>query len=376
MASELYIGLMSGTSADAIDAVLVDFGTHPLQLVAHHSLAFDRSTRATIQHLAHPGTNEIDRMGALDTFLGERFAEASLQLLQSTGAQPAQIAAIGSHGQTLRHRPPDGQNTPFSLQVGDPNIIAQRTGITTVADFRRRDLAAGGQGAPLVPAFHSACFASTQHHRAIVNIGGIANLTWLDRQGTRVIGFDTGPGNGLMDAWINRGLGKPYDESGAWAASGTADPTLLQRLLTHPYFDKPAPKSTGPEEFHLDWLNRELDQLHQELKPEDVQATLLSLTAHSIARSVTTMAEGQPAEVFLCGGGAYNRELQARLQDQLGSHHPVDSTQALGLNPEWVEATAFAWLARRTIKGMTGNVPSVTGARQPCVLGAIYPGHF
>lgn len=372
MKPELYIGLMSGTSADAIDAVLVDFSASPLKLMAQHSQPFDRATRAAIQQLAHPGANEIDRMGHLDHRLGEAFAEATLELLDQAGVQPNQVNAIGSHGQTLRHRPPGTQETPFSLQVGDPNIIAQRTGITTIADFRRRDMAAGGQGAPLVPAFHQACFASSKWDRAIVNIGGIANLTWLPRGSHNVAGFDTGPGNGLMDAWIGHALGKAYDNQGQWAASGKADPQLLERLLTHPYFARPRPKSTGPEEFHRGWLETQLEQLNNELKPEDVQATLLALTVKSIARDIEAVASSAPAQTYVCGGGAYNRELMQQLQAQL-PRHSVKSTETLGLSPEWIEAVAFAWLAQQTWKGQPGNLPCVTGAQAPCVLGAIYP---
>jgi len=372
MKPALYIGLMSGTSADAIDAALVDFSSTPLQLIARHSRPFDRATRAAIQQLAHPGANEIDRMGHLDRHLGEAFAEVTLELLALAGVKADQVTAIGSHGQTLRHRPPGSEQTPFSLQVGDPNIIAQRTGITTIADFRRRDMAAGGQGAPLVPAFHRACFASTGQDRAIVNIGGIANLTWLPRDGEKIVGFDTGPGNGLMDAWIGHALGKAYDDQGQWAASGQADPELLERLLAHPYFERPHPKSTGPEEFHRGWLETQLVQLRHELRPEDVQATLLALTATSLAREIEALAAKAPAEIYLCGGGAYNRELMQQLQTRL-PRHSVTSTEALGLSPEWIEAVAFAWLAQQTWTGLPGNLPCVTGARAACLLGAIYP---
>jgi len=372
MKPELYIGLMSGTSADAIDAALVDFSSYPLKLLAQHSRPFDRATRAAIQQLAHPGTNEIDRMGHLDRVLGEAFSEVTLELLELAGIKADQVVAVGSHGQTLRHRPPGTQETPFSLQVGDPNIIAQRTGITTIADFRRRDMAAGGQGAPLVPAFHQACFASAEQDRAIVNIGGIANLTWLPRDGRDVVGFDTGPGNGLMDAWIGHALGKPYDDLGQWAASGKADPELLERLLTHPYFARQHPKSTGPEEFHRGWLEAQLEQLHHKLKPEDVQATLLSLTVTSLAKEIEAVASSTPAEIYLCGGGAYNRELMQQLQAHL-PRHSVKTTEALGLSPEWIEAVAFAWLAQQTWSGHPGNLPCVTGAQAPCLLGAIYP---
>lgn len=372
MMSELYIGLMSGTSADAIDAVLVDFSEQPLTVIASHSLPLDRTTRAAIKNLAQPGNNEIDRLGVLDHRLGSLFARAVNELLQEARVKPSAVAAIGSHGQTLRHRPPGVLEHPFSLQVGDPNIIAQQTGITTVADFRRRDLAAGGQGAPLVPAFHRAIFHSAKRDRVIVNIGGIANLTWLPAEG-ETTGFDTGPGNGLMDAWISQIQGKSYDDQGQWAARGEVNAPLLERLLDHPYFRRPPPKSTGPEDFHYRWLTEQVALLEEEVAPEDVQATLLILTAQTIAASVDALQGEAGAEVYLCGGGAYNQRLREALTALLPSN-PIDGTSALGLAPEWIEATAFAWLGRQTLLGLPGNLPSVTGAWEALVLGAIYPG--
>lgn len=371
MARELYIGLMSGTSADGGDAALMDFIAPQGQLLGTASLSWDKSTRAAIHYLARGGGDEIDRMGALDHQLGGAFADLVMDLLTQHRLKPEDIKAIGSHGQTLRHRPAGTTTHPFSLQIGNPNIIAQRTGITTVADFRRRDMAAGGQGAPLVPAFHQAWFANPRIERAIVNIGGIANLTWLPPQNEPVLGFDTGPGNGLMDAWISHSKGVAFDQDGRWAASGQADPTLLQALQTHPYFKQPPPKSTGPEVFNLDWLNAELSQLTSILKPEDVQASLLELTAWSIARSIQDLSGTGRPEVYLCGGGAFNRQLRCRLQAQL-PRCEISDTGCLGIAPEWVEAAAFAWLARQTMKRQAGNLPSVTGARKPVILGAVY----
>lgn len=369
--SSLYIGLMSGTSADAVDAVLVDLGTQQPHLLANHTLPLEPSTRAAIHDLAHPGMNEIDRMGALDHELGRTFARAVNELLEKANCPAGRVTAIGSHGQTVRHRPPGQNESPFSLQIGDPNIIAQLTGITTIADFRRRDMAAGGHGAPLVPAFHNAVFHSTAEHRAIVNVGGIANLTWLPAHGSP-LGFDTGPGNVLMDAWIMKTRQAPYDQAGRWAASGQINETLLQQLLVHPYFAQTPPKSTGPETFNLDWLSPQLERFSGELTPEDVQATLLALTAQTIATSVGTMSNGEHAIVYLCGGGAYNRELRRVLADLLPQQRVADTSE-LGIAPEWVEAMAFAWLARQTTKRQAGNLPTVTGASQAQVLGGIYP---
>ncbi len=372
--AELYIGLMSGTSADAIDAVLVDFSQPSLKLIARHNVPLDPDTRAAIHQLAQPGTNEIDRMGALDQQLGRAFANAAQALLAQTGLDATDVRAIGSHGQTLRHRPPNSGRLPsFTLQIADPNLIAHLTGITTVADFRRRDMAAGGQGAPLVPALHKALFHSQEVNRAIVNVGGVANLTWLPAQGD-VIGFDTGPGNNLMDAWIQRSLGKPYDEGGQWAAQGTPNGELLRSLSAHPYFGQHPPKSTGPEAFNMQWLDECLDGLRNPVTAEDVQATLLKLTAMGVADSISGLTgKSGRCEVYLCGGGSHNGRLVEALA-ALMPDSPIADTSVIGLAPDWVEAVAFAWLARQTLNGLGGNLPSVTGADSVQVLGAIYPG--
>jgi anhydro-N-acetylmuramic acid kinase len=309
-------------------------------------------------------------MGQADRELGLAFGAAVNSLLQNAGIPHSAVRAIGSHGQTIRHRPPaPHQNHPFTLQVGDPSSIAQLTGIATVADFRRRDIAAGGQGAPLVPAFHRAVFNSNRC-RAIVNIGGIANITLLPTAGS-VLGFDTGPGNTLMDSWITRHRGESYDRDGAWAAAGKVVPSLLTSLLNDPYFAAPAPKSTGREHFNLAWLDRHLAESTSPVSASDVQATLAELTAQSIARAIVALSPA-PREVFVCGGGAYNSHLMVRLEALL---HPrqLGNTAQLGIAPEWVEATAFAWLAQQTLAGKPGNEPAVTGAQSYCVLGAIYP---
>jgi len=362
-----YIGLMSGTSADAIDAVLVALPANgPLKLLASHSHPIPELTKQTIHSLALPGPDEIDRLGALHTELGELFAGAALAVLHEAKLTAKDVRAIGSHGQTVRHRP--AGTFPFSLQIGNPSVIAERTGITTVADFRARDIAAGGQGAPLVPAFHQYLFHARGRHRAIVNIGGIANVTYLPADRTQPeLGFDTGPGNTLLDAWARRHLGKVHDEAGQWAAGGRSADTLLEKLLADPYFATAPPKSTGREHFHSDWLTQKIPT---GLRPQDVQATLAELTTRSIADAIRRFL---PAcdEVFICGGGAHNRDMMERLRARL-KPLSLATTEVLGLAPDWVEATAFAWLAHQTLEGKPGNLPNATGAQHPVILGGIY----
>lgn len=365
---QLYIGLMSGTSADAIDAVLVDLQSIPL-LIAQYTLALPTKTRQQIHALSLPSDKEIDRMGVLDADLGKLFAQTSLELLTKAGVSAAQIIAIGSHGQTIRHRPPGSPEGTFTLQIGDPNLIAELTGITTVADFRRRDMAAGGQGAPLVPAFHHAIFPSQDKDRVIVNIGGMANITWLPMQG-KVLGFDTGPGNVLMDIWVAEHLGKSYDQDGAWAANGQIYEPLLAVLLATPYFKIPAPKSTGRESFNRAWLDENLHSLSSAIAPNDVQATLMELTAITIADSINGLSQSSK-EIFVCGGGAYNTALMQRLTVLLPKD-TVASTAALGVDPQWIEAMAFAWLAQQTINHRPGNLCEVTGAKREVILGGVY----
>lgn len=365
--SELYIGLMSGTSMDAIDAVLVDF-SQGIRLLGTHSVPLPEELRHRIAGLCCSGPDEIERMGRLDAELGERFAEAAMAVLGSSEHHAGQVRAIGSHGQTIRHRPQ--AHPAFTLQIGDPNIIAERCGIPVVADFRRRDMAAGGQGAPLVPAFHAGIFGAP-HDRIILNLGGIANITVLPAGRPEAVrGHDTGPANLLMDAWCLLHRGEAYDAGGAWAASGDVHPGLLQGLLAHPYFNRPAPKSTGREEFHLDWLHDQLNDLPVAPAPEDVQATLLELTARSAADGIRATGLGK-GELLLCGGGAYNQRLWQRLESLLPDWTLV-STAEFGLAPTWVEATAFAWLARQTVLGHAGNLPAVTGARGARILGSIH----
>jgi anhydro-N-acetylmuramic acid kinase len=364
-----YIGLMSGTSVDGIDAALVSIPVGgQLSLLATHQHPFPTAVRAAIQALMQPGPNEIEREGELDVQLGRLFADAAKLLLTKAGISAASIRAIGSHGQTIRHRPHAAH--PFTRQIGNPSVIVEETGITTVADFRARDLAAGGEGAPLVPAFHHWLFRKPGTNRAIVNLGGIANITWLPGvENCAVLGFDTGPGNTLLDQWVDRHRNEPYDRDGAWAASGHVQKDLLARLLADEYFAKAPPKSTGREHFNLTWLER---QLAGKLAPEDIQATLAELTAASIAQGIKSLPD-RIGEIYVCGGGSHNRHLLARLGALLPGI-PVVTTEALGLDPDWVEAAAFAWLAHQTLAGHAGNLPSVTGARHPVLLGGIYLG--
>lgn len=377
-AEGLFIGLMSGTSADGIDAALVRFDAGSgCTLVHGHTCEWDPHTRARLLELGQGAPiDSIDELGTLDAHIGECFADAALQLIHAAGVDAAQVRAIGCHGQTVRHRPGgaafDGRHR-FTMQLGDGNVIAERTGIATVADFRRRDVAAGGQGAPLLPALHAAMLRSDAEHRAVLNLGGIANLTLLPAfcdgvSGAGVRGFDTGPANALMDAWCERHLGQPFDRDGAFAGRGTVDEALLARLLGEPWFAQSPPKSTGREQFQLEWLQH---HLRGDERPEDVQATLLELTAATVADALLAL-QPDTARVLACGGGVHNPALLRRLAARLPGV-AVESTAAHGLDPDHVEAMGFAWLARQTLAGLPGNLPSVTGARGPRTLGVIYP---
>ena len=363
-APPLYLGLISGTSADGIDAALVRFAPR-LEVLAARTFAYPDALRGRILALARSDAAiTLDDFGRLDVELGACFADAARELLHKAGVDPHGVAALGSHGQTLCHRPEGPQ--PFTLQLGDPNVIAERSGITTVADFRRADLAAGGQGAPLLPALHAAVFTDPAVPRAILNLGGISNLTLLV-PGQPVLGFDSGPANCLLDAWSQRHRGTPRDEGGAWAASGGVDGALLAHMLDDPYFSAAPPKSTGREYFNLDWLDA---RLAADIEPADVQATLLQLSARSIADALRIHA---PAirEVYACGGGVHNTALMHALRAALPGIR-VETTAPLGLDPDFVEAVGFAWLAKARLENQPGNLPSVTGARGPRVLGGIY----
>jgi anhydro-N-acetylmuramic acid kinase len=365
---EYFIGTLSGTSIDGIDAALVRFTSHP-ELIATHSIEFPADLRAEMRALCTPGENEIDRLGQADVQLGHLFARAVRELLLKAQMDPAQIRAVGSHGQTIRHRP--GHTPPFTLQIGDPNVIATETNIPVVADFRRKDMALGGQGAPLVPAFHEAIFRSAKVDRVIVNIGGIANVSVLPRNpAAEVLGFDTGPGNTLLDGWSRQVLDTPMDRDGALAARGRVGQTLLNALLADPYFHRPPPKSTGPEYFSMDWLRRHL-VTNATVNDADVQATLVALTARTIADAIRQSGGLREPEVLVCGGGAHNLTLLRALQDNLPGC-TVGLTDTLGVPVNWVEAMAFAWLARRRLQAQPGNCPSVTGARRVAVLGSLH----
>jgi anhydro-N-acetylmuramic acid kinase len=361
--AEAYIGLMSGTSLDGIDAVLVEFSpTGTLKLPGTHYLPYPGELKSRLLALHKPQADELHLACSLAQELSDLYALAIRALLGKTGVKHHEVAAIGCHGQTIRHRPEAG----YTVQLVNGARLAELTGITSIVDFRSRDIAAGGQGAPLVPAFHATMLSDANEHRVIVNIGGIANLTDL-APGGKVIGFDCGPGNLLLDAWAAQHLGKPIDENGAWAASGKVLPDLLDRLLAHDFFALPPPKSAGREQFNLDWLQ---GHLHGDEAPQDVQATLLELTARGIIDSALTYCRGFDA-LYVCGGGVHNNALMRRLADLAGK--PVQSTAVLGIDPDWMEALAFAWLARQCLEGKPGNLPAVTGANGPRILGAIYP---
>lgn len=368
-AGQLYIGLISGTSADAIDAALVALAPAP-QLLHALSLPYPPRVRERLLELIHDedATIALDELGALDVEIGQAFAHAARTLLLQAGVDASRVRAIGSHGQTVRHRP--RQDVPYTLQLGDPNVIAEATGIATVADFRRRDVAAGGEGAPLVPAFHAAVLASASEVRVVLNLGGIANVTLLPPRGD-VAGFDTGPANALLDGWTQRHRGTTHDAGGAWAASGRCDPVLLDRLLADHYFARRPPKSTGREEFSLTWLDLAL-RAHRGLEAADVAATLVELTARSVAQAVRATLPGA-ARVIACGGGVHNAYLMRRLASALGAT-PLESSAVHGVDPDFCEAMAFAWLAQRTLAGLPGNLVQVTGAAGPRVLGAVWPG--
>lgn len=353
---------MSGTSLDGIDAVILAVEADRCQVTQTHSLPYSEELRSNLLALHTNSHNELELTAITGNTLARLYAQTIEQLLAKAKLLPGDIQAVGNHGQTIRHRPDLG----FTLQIGNAALLAELAQITVVADFRSRDLAAGGQGAPLVPAFHQAVFTHPKITRTIINIGGIANISYLPTRGL-VTGFDSGPGNMLMDAWIQRHINQPFDESGNWAATGKVIDSLLQQLLDHSYFHASPPKSTGRDLFSLRWLETFLKPGYT---PPDVQRTLLEFTARSIADAVDQYCSGTE-EIYLCGGGAYNALLAQRLQQQLPAVK-TGLTDELGIPVNWVEAAAFAWLARQTMHHQPGNLPAVTGAQGPRILGAIY----
>lgn len=363
LGTEWYIGLLSGTSMDGIDAALIDFNDSP-KLIASHSIAIPRRLKQNLWTLILDKTTNSALLKQTDCELGHLFAQASNELLTKVQVEAQQISAIGSHGQTIQHQP--NATPPFTLQIGDPNIIMRETNITTVANFRAADIAAGGQGAPLAPLFHHQFMRSNLVNRAIVNIGGIANITFLPKDDDFIMGFDTGPGNGLLDAWIKQQKNKEFDHNGQWAANGQVQPKLLNKLLDDPFFQQNPPKSTGKDYFNLQWLIQRLSPY----KAADVQATLAELTAYLIAAAIKQQ-NWHDSEIIVCGGGVHNLDLLKRIQ-RLTKSNKVLSSSVLGFAPDWLEANLFAWLAKLRLKNQYVDTRKITGAKEPVLLGEIH----
>jgi anhydro-N-acetylmuramic acid kinase len=368
-ASRLFIGLMSGTSLDGVDGVLTDFSTGQLRVLQHLNVPFDPMLRIELLALNTAGPDELHRAALAGNALARAYADVVRGLLSEAGVSPESVTAIGAHGQTVRHRPGEFDGTGYTLQLNQPALLAELTGIAVAADFRSRDVAAGGQGAPLVPAFHQALFGEGGRATGVLNIGGISNLSVLGADG-EALGFDCGPGNALMDLWCEQHTGQPYDAQGAWASGGDVLPVLLAALMNEPFLHRAPPKSTGRDLFHQDWLATHLAPLGA-LDPRDVQATLTEFTAQACALHVQSHAPDTQA-LLVCGGGALNDDLMRRLSLALPDIE-VRSTATAGLPPLQVEASAFAWLAWRLVDGLPGNLAAATGARGPRVLGALYP---
>lgn len=364
MRESLYIGIMSGTSLDGVDVALVSFDSSTPSLIQTYFLSYDKYLREQLLALNRAGHDELHRAALLSNKLSRLYADAVEGLLVNSGISSQSITAIGCHGQTVRHCPQSDR--AYSIQLGNAALLAELTGITVVADFRSRDIAAGGQGAPLVPAFHQVLFGHAKKHRILVNIGGIANITSLSPK-SGIIGFDCGPGNILMDAWCLQHRGNLYDHNGSWAGTGRIIPELLEAFLAFPFFSLPPPKSTGREMFNNEWLR---SYLRGNEAPEDVQATLLGLSAEAIARPIR-LHFSEAEEIYLCGGGARNKGLIAGLKAVLPERE-VNLTDTLGIDADWIEAFAFAWLAKQAINKAPANLPAVTGAQGDRILGAIY----
>lgn len=369
--TEIFIGLMSGTSIDAIDATAVTIESNNIDVIASHTHPIPDNIKRSIASLCQPGENEIMRMGQLDFELAQLFATATLELLDSNNLKSSEISAIGSHGQTIRHIP-EGDH-PFTLQIGNPALICELTNITTVADFRRADMAAGGQGAPLVPAFHHAVFYDENIKRIVLNIGGMANISIIEKN-KAIDGFDTGPGNILLNEWIQQQQKLPYDKDGEWSRCNNINEQILEKMLDDAYFSHPPPKSTGREHFNLNWIKECL--LNTDDTPGNVQSTLCELTAKTISDAIHEHAE-DCEQVLVCGGGIHNNDLLSRLKKHLNKNNTIEvcSTEQFGIDPDYVEAAAFAWFARQTLHNIPANAPAVTGAKHPVLLGAIYPAY-
>jgi len=371
---ELYVGMMSGTSVDGIDAVVASVGVNGTNLVASYDHPIPAQLRQQILSICTNQHTTIREVGLVDHKLGRLYASAVNQLLKQADLQPEQITAIGNHGQTVFHEPTGA--SPFTMQLGDANLIAALTGIDTIADFRRIDMAMGGQGAPLTPAFHQHLFKQRDSTTAIVNIGGIANITVIparEQTNNQVTGFDTGPGNTLMDAWCEKHTGQKYDENGSWAQSGQTNDILLNQFMSDPYLQKPYPKSTGREHYNLQWLTRKIEKQQKDFLPaQDIQRTLCEFTALSITQQVQTFKHGKDSELLVCGGGASNPLLMKRIQLHL-KDWVVVPTSARGIPGDYMEAMAFAWLAHQRVHNQPSSLPSVTGANSRASLGVFYP---
>lgn len=372
--ADLYVGCITGTSVDALDLALINVAADgEVDIVAAESAPISFELRQHLLALGQAENDNIDRLGACDRALGHATADAIQAFLAKSGYDATDIRAIGSHGQTVRHRPPGTTEDPFTLQIGDPNIIAEQTNITTVADFRRRDMAAGGHGAPLVPRFHAALFSSKVPDACVINIGGISNVSLL---GAQLRGFDTGPGNGLLDQWCDKHLSEAYDKEGVWAAGGKVNEILLDILLADQFFSRPPPKSTGREYFNLAWLEQCAEGKNLSLAAaQDIQATLSQLTATSIARALQNWG-GNLSALIICGGGRHNTDLMSRLRHAAlmlsDAPHTIEPSEHWGVDGDAIEAAAFAWFAHRRLHHLPGNVAGVTGARGERVLGAIF----
>ncbi len=364
MAAQLFIGIMSGTSLDGVDAALCELSSVNCKVLATHFVPYPTEVKTELLALHFVSKNELENAALMANKLAHLYAKATNDLLSKNGLQANKIAAIGCHGQTIRHRPELG----FTLQIGNSALLAELTNISVISDFRSRDIAAGGHGAPLVPAFHQAVFGSKSKNRVILNIGGISNITYLPTNGA-IIGFDSGTGNMLLDSWAKLKLGKDYDANGDWAASGVIHESFLSNMLAEPYFAMPPPKSTGRDLFNDVWLKQHI--LYPHCRPQDIARTLVELTAQTIANSIFQHCPATD-EVYVCGGGAHNTLLMCRLAEMLGDN-VIANTDALGVGVDWVEAVAFAWLAQQTLESKPGNLPEATGAKGLRILGAIYP---